>query len=205
MKSESESGAENNIPQPTDSGFAPTSVLTGNVRTVVVGSSNPVKVAAVAAVFARLSPEVSVHGVAVDSGVPDQPWGDAQTIAGARTRALTALRDPAVDLAIGIEGGVVDMDDGRVRTCAWAVAVSRDGREGVGGSLAVVLPARVVERLRAGAELGHAMDAEARVTGTKHGSGAVGILTAGLVDRQRAYEPLVAYALAPWLAAPFFA
>jgi non-canonical (house-cleaning) NTP pyrophosphatase len=34
---------------------------------------------------------------------------------------------------------------------------------------------------------------------TKHGKGAVGILTAGLVDRQRAYEVLVSYALAPLL------
>ena len=204
MKSESEAGAERASLQRADQSGDPASVLTGHLRTVVVGSANPVKVAAVAAVLARVAPTASVRGVAVQSGVPDQPWGDAQTIAGARTRALAALRDPAVELAIGIEGGVVDMEDGRVRTCAWAVAVSRDGREGVGGSLAVVLPARVVERLRAGAELGHAMDAEARVTGTKHGRGAVGILTAGLIDRQRAYEPLVAYALAPWLAAPFF-
>jgi non-canonical (house-cleaning) NTP pyrophosphatase len=41
--------------------------------------------------------------------------------------------------------------------------------------------------------------------GTKHGRGAVGILTAGLIDRQGAYEPMVAYALAPWLAPAFFA
>lgn len=171
---------------------------------VAVGSANPVKVAAVGAVFARLAPGVAVRGVAVESGVPAQPWGDAQTIQGARSRAMAVLRDPAVDLAIGLEGGVVDMGDGRVRTCAWAVAISRDGREGVGGSLVVTLPARVAERLRAGEELGLAMDAEARVTGTKHGRGAVGILTAGLVDRQRAYEPLIAYAMAPWLATPFF-
>ncbi len=177
---------------------------TGHVRTVIVGSANPVKVAAVSAVLGRLAPEASVRGVAVDSGVPAQPWGDEQTIQGARTRARHVLRDPTVDLAIGLEGGVVDMGDGRVRTCAWAVAISRDLREGVGGSLVVTLPDRVAERLRAGEELGHAMDAEAHVTGTKHGRGAVGILTAGLVDRQRAYEPLIAYALAPWLAAPFF-
>ncbi len=176
----------------------------GHVQRVVVGSANPVKVAAVAAVFARLAPEVSVAGVAVDSGVPAQPWGDEQTIEGARTRALAVLRDPTVDLAIGLEGGVVDTGNGQVRTCAWAVAISRDGREGVGGSLVVSLPDRVAARLRAGDELGHAMDAEARVTGTKHGRGAVGILTAGLVDRQRAYEPFIAYALAPWLAAEYF-
>jgi non-canonical (house-cleaning) NTP pyrophosphatase len=49
------------------------------------------------------------------------------------------------------------------------------------------------------------MDALANVVGTKHGRGAVGILTAGLIDRQGAYEPMVAYALAPWLAPAFFA
>ena len=46
-----------------------------------------------------------------------------------------------------------------------------------------------------------------RVTGgrdTKHGAGAVGILTAGLVDRQRAYEALVTYALAPFLSPAYY-
>jgi non-canonical (house-cleaning) NTP pyrophosphatase len=63
----------------------------------------------------------------------------------------------------------------------------------------MILPDRVASLVRDGVELGHAMD---RVTGehnTKHHAGAVGILTAGLVDRQRAYEWLVTYALAPFL------
>ena len=77
--------------------------------------------------------------------------------------------------------------------------------EGIGGSLAMPLPAIVAARVRAGEELGHAMDAVANTVGTKHGRGAVGILTAGLIDRQRAYEPLVTYALAPWLAPDYFA
>jgi non-canonical (house-cleaning) NTP pyrophosphatase len=54
-------------------------------------------------------------------------------------------------------------------------------------------------------ELGHAMD---RVTGardTKRGLGAVGILTDGLVDRQRAYEVLVTYALAPFIVPEMYA
>jgi non-canonical (house-cleaning) NTP pyrophosphatase len=33
----------------------------------------------------------------------------------------------------------------------------------------------------------------------------VGILTAGLLDRQQAYDPLVSYALAPFLAPDYFA
>jgi non-canonical (house-cleaning) NTP pyrophosphatase len=66
------------------------------------------------------------------------------------------------------------------------------------------LPPSVAAAVREGLELGHAMD---RVTGgvdTKRGAGAVGILTAGLIDRQRAYEVLVTYALAPWLAVEFW-
>jgi len=171
---------------------------------VSVGSTNPVKIAAVRAVLARVAPHAIVQGVAVVSGVPDQPWGDVETIAGARTRAHRALEVTGAELAVGLEGGVVEDRDGRVRTCAWAVVVGRDGREGTGGSLAMPLPARVAARLRAGEELGLAMDAEARVSGTKTGRGAVGILTAGLIDRQGAYEPLVTYALAPWLAPAFF-
>ena len=102
-------------------------------------------------------------------------------------------------MGVGLEGGVVEESTG-MRTCAWASVVGRDGRVGVGGSLAMMLPAPVAALVRDGVELGHAMD---RVTGahdTKRGVGAVGILTAGLVDRQRAYESLVVYALARFLA-----
>jgi non-canonical (house-cleaning) NTP pyrophosphatase len=53
--------------------------------------------------------------------------------------------------------------------------------------------------IRGGLELGHAMDRLIAEHNTKQGKGAVGILTAGLVDRQRAYEVLVSYALAPFL------
>jgi non-canonical (house-cleaning) NTP pyrophosphatase len=48
------------------------------------------------------------------------------------------------------------------------------------------------------------MDAVAGATDTKRGAGAVGILTAGLVDRQRAYEALVTYALAPFLTPEYY-
>lgn len=175
----------------------PTSALS-DVAHVVVGSTNPVKVAAAMAVLARAGCGAHVEGIAVASGVSDQPVGDAETIRGATQRARAALAACDADLAIGIEGGVVDDADG-MRTCAWAAVVSRDGRVGVGGSLAMALPTRVATLVRDGVELGLAMD---RVTGghdTKRGVGAVGILTAGLVDRQRAYESLVTYALARFL------
>ncbi|HEU4565066.1 MAG TPA: inosine/xanthosine triphosphatase [Gemmatimonadaceae bacterium] len=169
------------------------------VRLVAVGSTNPVKIAAVRAVIAPLAPGAEVRGIGVASSVPNQPWGDEETIRGARTRAASARERLDADLGFGIEGGVVDAPEG-VRTCAWAAVVDRHGTAATGGSLAMPLPPSVAAALRAGTELGHAMDALTGQRDTKHAQGAVGILTAGLVDRQRAYEVLVAYAMARFIA-----
>ncbi len=170
-----------------------------NVRRIAVGSTNPVKLAAARAVLARVAPHATVEGVSVPSGVPDQPWGDEETRRGAATRARAARDATGAELGVGFEGGVVEEPDGTVRSCAWAAVVDRRDREGTGGSLAMPLPSAVARRLRAGEELGHAIDALVGTTGTKHRGGAVAVLTAGLVDRQRAYELLLSYALAPWL------
>ena len=169
------------------------------MRTIAVGSTNPVKIGAVRAIIAPLAPEAVIEGVVVHSTVPDQPFGDAETIRGAVARAEAARVALRADLGVGIEGGVVEESGGAMRTCAWAAIVDAAGRRGVGGSLAMPLPLAVARMIRDGMELGHAMDRLIDAHDTKRGAGAVGILTAGLVDRQRAYEVLVSYALAPFL------
>lgn len=174
------------------------------VRLVAVGSGNPVKLAAVTQVLRGVWPGARVEARPVPSGVADQPFGDEETIAGARERARAARSALDADLGIGLEGGVVDSPSG-MRTCAWCVIVHRDGREGAGGSLAMPLPGAVARMIREGTELGHAMDALVAERGTKHGKGAVGILTDGRIDRQGAYEVLVTYALAPFLTPELFA
>lgn len=178
-------------------------MLLAEVRSIAVGSTNPVKVAAARAVLAPLVHGATVVGVGVASGVSAQPFGDEETIRGARARAVAARELLDADLGIGIEGGCVDGALG-MRTCAWAVVVDRSGRSGTGGSLVLPLPPRVAAMVRSGVELGHAMDALVAQHNTKHGAGAVGILTDGLVDRQRAYEVLVTYALAPFLTPQFW-
>ncbi len=174
------------------------------MRRVAVGSANPVKLAAARVVLAWAAPGATVESIAVPSGVPDQPFGDEETIAGARNRARAARAALDADLGVGLEGGVVDAPGG-MRSNAWCVVVHRDGREGVGGSLAMPLPDAVARMVRGGVELGHAMDALVAERGTKHGKGAVGILTAGRIDRQGAYEVLVTYALAPFVTPELYA
>jgi len=170
----------------------------GTVRLVAVGSTNPVKLDATRAVLGRVSPTAAIQGVRVSSTVRDQPFGDEETIRGALARARAAREALGSQLGIGIEGGVVEAD-GAMRTCAWAAVVDAAGNESVGGSLAMPLPSSVAALVRDGVELGLAMD---RLTGeqnTKHSQGAVGILTAGLIDRQAAYEVILTYALARYL------
>lgn len=174
------------------------------IRTVAVGSENPVKVGASRTVISHYAPGATFASLAVASGVADQPFGDEETIRGARTRALAARESADADLGVGLEGGVVD-GPGGMRTCAWCVIVHRDGRSGLGGSLSMPLPDGVAELVRAGEELGHAMDRFAATRGTKHGRGAVGILTRDRIDRQDAYEMLVTYAMAPFVTPELFA
>ena len=179
-------------------------VALASLRTVAVGSTNPVKIGAVRAVLRGVAPQASVEGIAVPSTVSDQPFGDDETIRGARARAVAARDRLGTELGVGLEGGVVELADGSMQTCAWAVVVDATGKSGVGGSLAMPLPSSVAAMIRDGVELGVAMDRLIGAHGTKHGSGAVGILTSGLVDRQRAYEILVTYALAPFLRSELF-
>src|ERR1019366_5350800 len=117
------------------------------VRVVAIGSLNPVKIAAVRAVLAPRAPGATFTGRAVASGGGDQPFGDDDTIRGARTRAEAALRALDADLGVGIEGGCVETPGG-MRTCAWAVVVDRTGRVGTGGSLAMPLPQAVARPVR---------------------------------------------------------
>lgn len=172
------------------------------LRLIAVGSTNPVKIGAVRSAIGRIAPHVEVQGVAVESGVRDQPWGDDETIRGAVARARAAREALGADWGVGIEGGVIDEDGTIVRTCAWAAIVGREGKPGVGGSLSLELPPGVGALVRGGMELGHAMDAVTGEHDVKRGVGAVGVLTAGLVTRQGAYETLVAYAMVPFLSSP---
>ena len=170
-----------------------------STRSIAVGSLNPVKIGAVRAVLGAVAPAAKIEGVSVASTVPDQPFGDDETIRGAVARAAAARVATGAEIGVGIEGGVVEQPDGSMRTCAWAAIVDAHGRSGVGGSLSMTLPREVAEMIRSGEELGVAMDRLVGARDTKRGRGAVGILTGGLIDRQRAYETLVAYALAPFM------
>lgn len=173
------------------------------IRHIAVGSTNPVKIAAVQAVAVRAFPRATVGGLSIDSGVPVQPWGDAETRRGALNRARAALAAAGADLGVGLEGGMLETELG-LMTCAWCIIVDAGGRIGVGGGVHVLVPPAVADTLQAGGELGPAMDQLTGQHNTKQAEGAVGILTGGLSNRQSAYEQLVAMALAPFVRPEYY-
>lgn len=80
------------------------------LRCVRVGSTNGPKLDAVRRALAPFSPGARVHGVAVASGVPEQPVGWREIVAGACNRAREAASDPR-ELGVGIEDGLVPVPD----------------------------------------------------------------------------------------------
>jgi len=170
----------------------------------VVGSANPVKIAAARSVLRRVyGRAVRIEACPVDSGIGEQPWGDELTLQGALNRARAALQTPGASLGVGLEGGLVKVGR-RVFTSAWCAVVSEDGVTGVAGGANLLLPAAVAETVRGGAELGPAMDAFTGLSNTKHQEGAIGILTAGHLNRQAAYEHVLTLALARLLTPAYY-
>jgi inosine/xanthosine triphosphatase len=165
---------------------------------IAIGSTNPVKLRAARNVLRKLYPHAEFVALQVASGVPVQPRGDKQTRHGAVNRAQAARQAARADFGVGLEGGIVENEYGTM-TCAWCAIVDRAGRVGVGGSTNMQLPDEVAARVKRGDELGDAMDAFANIRGVKRKMGAIGVLTKGLSNRQRAYEYIVALAVARFL------
>ncbi|MBX3013474.1 MAG: inosine/xanthosine triphosphatase [Caldilineaceae bacterium] len=166
--------------------------------TVAVGSTNPVKVQAVRNSIQRIWPNAEVSGVAVASGVREQPLSDDEAIDGATNRARAAQLALASDLGIGLEGNTQAMAQG-IFVTGWAVVVDRHGVIGIGSGGRFLLPAALAAPLQQGAELGHLMDAWVGQVNTKQKQGAVGIMTNGLISRTQALEIAVIFALTRFL------
>lgn len=163
-----------------------------------VGSTNPAKLEAVHRALARLAPGCAIEAVSVPSGVGAQPFGDDETRRGAMARARAARTQADADLGLGLEGGVIFVEDSPWLV-SWVAVVDREGWTGEASGLRMPLPPVAAAKLRAGAELGDVIDELFDVHLSKQHAGAIGLLTEGFVSRTDAFADLVAMACAPLL------
>jgi inosine/xanthosine triphosphatase len=169
------------------------------MKSILIASRNPVKVQATLNGFQRMFPEESfqIQSAAAASGVSNQPRSDEETLRGATNRAQDAARDyPQANYWVGIEGGIQETG-GQMTAFAWVVIY--DGRSlGKSRTGTFFLPPQVSKLVRQGVELGTADDIVFQRENSKQENGAIGILTANVVDRTGLYEQAVILALLPF-------
>ncbi|MDR9889269.1 inosine/xanthosine triphosphatase [Pseudenterobacter timonensis] len=162
---------------------------------VVSATTNPAKIQAILKAFEEIYGEGSCHmeAIAVESGVPEQPFGSDETREGARNRIehARALR-PQADFWVAIEAGI----DGDA-TFSWVVIESREQR-GEARSATLPLPAVILERVRAGEALGLVMSRYTGIDEIGRKEGAIGVFTAGALTRASVYHQAVILALSPF-------
>lgn len=170
--------------------------MAGPLRQCVVASRNPVKVEAAQRAIDRVFPTglfARAEGVAAPSGVSDQPFSDAETLAGARNR-VASLRPSHPDaLILAVEGGVRFDEQKNLECFAWCIAdAGGPFPEGKARSASFLLPKEVADLVAGGMELGDADDIVFSREGSKRGNGAVGLLTNDIVTRTDYYvQPFI--------------
>mmetsp|Transcript_6993 Transcript_6993/g.14882 ORF Transcript_6993/g.14882 Transcript_6993/m.14882 type:complete len:239 (-) Transcript_6993:116-832(-) len=207
---------------------------------IAVGTKNPCKIDSVKKAINQLiktdsqcNVEIHVEGFAVDSGVSDQPFGDEDTIQGAKTRAMKAYQayreanKVFPHLSFGLEGGLewsslaLDHEGNKTLWCmAWMavygkrkpllveVMASRESScwlsdkkpvFSLAKTASFMLPSAMSDLIKKGMELGHADDKISGRKMSKQGSGTVGYLTDGMIDRSAYYQHALILALVPWI------
>jgi len=166
---------------------------------ILVGSTNPVKIKAVKKVFATVFDSVVVKGVAVESGVSDQPWGWEEGFKGAKQRAENCFKKKSkIDFGVGLEGTMIDYSFGTTTT-GIAVVIDKKRKMGIGTSGQLFLPENIVSEVKKGVELGKVLENFSQIKNIKQKEGAFGYFTKGLISRNKGYQQAVIFALAKFL------
>lgn len=170
------------------------------MKIITIASTNPVKTTAALEGFMRMFPDehFTIQQVRTTLSLPAQPATDEETLDCAEKRAGNVRElNPESDFWVGIEGGIADRSIG-MGAFAWVVVIDRTGRAGLGRTGEFFLPLNVAALVRQGVELGEADDLVFSRNNSKHGSGAVGLLTGDVIDRAGLYIPAVIFALIPF-------
>ena len=168
---------------------------------IIIASKNPVKTNAIQNGFARVFPTEVCEYIheSVPSGVSDQPMTEEETMCGAknRTRAAQALH-PDADYYVGIEGGIVPQGED-MEVIAIVSILGKDGLEGRAQASTFFLPLPLIQLIKEGKELSHAVDVLFEKNNSGHQNGCIGILTHNVLDRTSYYTEAVILALIPFV------
>ncbi len=153
---------------------------------IIVASLNPQKITAVTELIADypMFENASVEGVAVESGVSDQPKSLEETVIGAINRAKKTFSD--TDYSVGLESGLMEVPHTKTGLMDVCVCAIYDGKDiHLGLSSAFEPPKAVAKFMNEGMNMSDATAAAGLTSNKNIGSaeGLVGILTHGRLTR----------------------
>lgn len=160
---------------------------------ITIGSNNPAKINAVQAVFSTHT----VQAINASSSVSAQPFSDEETREGAINRALECVRSKSDLIGIGLEGGVMYVED-RLYLCNWGALSDRKNNTYTASGARIPLPEEVHRELCKGHELGNVMDWYTEKQEVRKNEGAIGVFTNGLITRQEMFTHIVTLLHGQW-------
>lgn len=173
---------------------------------ICVASKNPTKINSAKAAFELVFPEnlIEAEGFSSESGVPDQPMGDAETFQGALNRAEWVRKaNPIADYWVGIEGGLIENKAGEMEAMAWMVVLDKR-KMGKARTAGFFIAPKTIQLIKEGLELGHADEQTFGVTNSKQKMGSSGLLTNNIITRERFYIDAIVLALIPFINGELF-
>ncbi len=153
---------------------------------IIIGSKNPTKTRAVQDVFKT----AEINTLYVPSNVSPQPFSDEETRRGAINRATQCARSSSDAFGIGLEGGVMYIDQ-QLYLCNWGALVTPNDKIYTASGARILLPEKIATQLKEGSELGHLMDDYALKREISKKEGAIGIFTNNLITRKEMFEHVV--------------
>ena len=154
------------------------------MRTVIIASTNPVKIEVARRAFEAVFPGESFEftGVKSSSGVSDQPFDeDVRLGAQNRIKDITS-RYPDADFHFAVEGGLYHEKEGLTNR-AWVAVSGKDNELFESSTASFRIPKPVAVDVEAGMELGDADDKFFGGQNSKQKGGCIGYLTDNVIDR----------------------
>jgi len=167
------------------------------MKKVVIASENPVKIEVAKQAFLSCFPNENFEYISVksQSGIPDQPMGDEQTILGVKNRIeFIKSKYPEADYFVGQEGGLIDTGK-EMHETAFVGIEDKNGFFALGKTASFLIPFKIAEFVRQGDELGTANDKVTGLVNSKQAGGVISTITDGIIDRTKLYFQAAAIAL----------
>ncbi len=155
---------------------------------IAIGSTNPIKVQAVKNAIAN--DEIKIISTHASSEVSLQPLSDEETLQGAINRAKDCLEKSEAQLAIGLEAGVVFLND-HVFLCHWGAIIDRHQNIYFTNGPIILLPDSYKEALLGGQILEDIMYGSTGIQNLGSKKGAIGVFTQDRLNREQVLTQIV--------------